>query len=192
MFWIQKLFTKRDRLKTFFPLQTEYPTESVFTIADVEYFRFTEMDNLPPRRALSVLSIYEEFKMHCSVDFLRQHTEKVKEILENPKSVKIIEIHKLNSQLRERLDFIFEPDLVYKLASVLYFDQNESPYTYDWKYNEQKIKFWKETEGVEDFFSREPISKLIPSLKGSQFDFQMYTQVVKQISDLHWESISTT
>jgi cell shape-determining protein MreC len=68
------------------------------------------------------------------------------------KSTDLFELMKLNNQLSERLEFIYDTDLVYKLASVVYFDEKENPEDYDWTYNQKKIDKWKKDKSINDFF----------------------------------------
>ena len=102
---------------------------------------------------------------------------------------KLVNIAQLNIQLEERLTMILDPDIVYKIASVVYFDDSEQPYTYYYKYNQKKIADWK-ADGVDGFFLQLPLDNLIPHLRLSEVDLQAYLKVANQINKQHLETIS--
>jgi len=98
---------------------------------------------------------------------------------------------KLNNQLSERLEFIYDTDLVYKLASVVYFDEKENPEDYDWTYNQKKIDKWKKDKSINDFFLTMPIADLVPFLKDFNMNFDSYSQVQMEQTTQHLAGICT-
>jgi hypothetical protein len=56
--------------------------------------------------------------------------------------------------LAQRLKLPKDTELLYKLASVVYFDKEESPEVYDFEYAKKKIAFWKESASLVIFFCR--------------------------------------
>lgn len=62
--------------------------------------------------------------------------------------------------METRVNLAFEPDTVRRLASVVYFDAAEDLSTFDMKYGEKKVEFWKKNN-VTDFFLTRPISELL-------------------------------
>lgn len=87
----------------------------------------------------------------------------------------------MNTRLNERLYLAFDMDLIYKLASVVFFDGTENPNIYEQKYGMQKIEKWKKFESVQDFFLRQPIKRLVPFLDGHEQHIQTYQEMVEQI-----------
>jgi hypothetical protein len=174
-----------------FMLQNDHIIKEAFTCGGVTYYAFDDIYNQPYERALTALDFYEEFRMRTSFDFLKLHTAAVDDILSNPKTINVGTIHSLNKQLKERLDWIVSPDLLYKLASVVYFDKNESPYVYDHKYGADKIKHWKKHSEMNAFFLQQPIIKLHPFLADCEVDFQSYSILVKKLEATHLENIIT-
>jgi hypothetical protein len=77
--------------------------------------------------------------------------------------IKISKITQYIHFMKERMNWpIPTSDLFYKMASVLAFDQNESPYYYDTKYNDEvKIPHWKK-HGVDTFFLSNALKTLLP------------------------------
>jgi hypothetical protein len=178
----------RDRaIKKHFPDQ-KHVIEFAFDIAGVEYYRFNDVFSLPFERGLMAIAIYEETRMKCSREYLLQHTDAVDKLL-HENSIDVFKINQLNEQMKERLSMSFDVDLLYKLASVVFFDKRENPCLYDADYNLKKIDFWKQHKGVKDFFLQKPVSELIPFLQNSDFDLEIYSDLNTKLNQLHSERL---
>lgn len=159
---------------------------------DRHYFRFDDMLNVPYNRGLQTLVYYKELGMNCDRDFLSAHTLAFDNALSKP-TINIdtlVELKKLNDQLKQRLELPKEPDLMYKLASVVFFDQFENPETYEFKYGENKIKAWKKNTSLTDFFLSKPLQELIPYLKHSGQNLAQFSQMTQRATNEHWDNIS--
>ncbi len=184
---ISSYFQKKP--KDFIPFKdSKYIIKYAFTIGGIDYYCFDDTFNLPYERGLKAISFYEESRMKCSLEYLKLHTEAIDNIL-NSKSIKIYDIKKLNDQLAERLKFVVDIDLLYKLASVIFFDKNEIPTTYEFKYNVEKIEHWKKHKDIGDFFLQMPIVRLIPFLKESNQISQDYAEALRKINRHHLDNI---
>ena len=163
-----------------------------FTFQGTTYYMYENEINIPPERWFWSLYFMKESQMNCDRDFLEWHVKAVKAVFTEKKNINLVDIMKLTNHLDERLKMGFIPDLVYKLASVMWFDKSESLYTYDEDYNRKKIEKWKEA-GL-DFFLQKPISGLIPFEAISPGDLQTYMTTFKQINKIHlttlWEKLS--
>lgn len=188
-----KLLRKIARLlqrKPKFLLKGEHAIKEAFTCGGVTYYCWDDAFNQPYERALKALTFYEEFRMRTTREFLVRHCDSVDAILNNPKKIEVGRLAILNKQLKERLEWIMEPDILYKLASVIFFDKNESPFTYDFKYSARKIEHWKKHTGMNDFFLQMPIVQLIPYLKGSEINFEAYSKLVRDMTQIHLANIT--
>jgi hypothetical protein len=76
---------------------------------------------------------------------------------------------------------ITDADLVYKLASVVFFDKSESPTHYEHGYNQKKIEHWKKNASMYDFFLQMPLQELVPFLKQSGEDTQVYLAKITEM-----------
>lgn len=188
---ISNIFYPKRWFKPRFKLSNDVIIKEAFTCGGVVYSQFDDPFNMPYERALTALSFYEELRMRTTREFLVLHCNAVESILNNPKQIKIGELAILNKQLKERLEWILEPELLYKLASVVFFDNTESPTKYDYKYGQKKIKEWKKHSDVNDFFLQLPILKLVPFLEGCEINFPAYLKVVAGLNQSHLESIIT-
>jgi hypothetical protein len=178
----------RDKaIKRHFPDQ-KYVIDFAFDIAGVDYYRFNDVFSLPFERGLMAIAIYEETRMKCNREYLLLHIDAMDKLL-HEKSIDIFKINQLNEQMKERLNMSFDVDLLYKLASVVFFDKRENPCLYDADYNLKKIDFWKKHKGVKDFFLQKPISELIPFLQSSDFDLETYSELNRELNQIHSERL---
>ena len=127
--------------------------------------------------------------MRCSREYLTEHCNAISEILRDPKKVDIFRINELNEQMKDRLNLAMDVDLLYKLASIVFFDKKENPVLYDAEYNVKKIEFWKKHRGVADFFLQTPVVELIPFIQNSDFDLDNYSALNQKLNEVHLERI---
>lgn len=168
--------------------ESEHPIEFTFEFNGKEYYSYTNTFNIPYQRALVAMSFYEEFNMRITREFLEAWIIACKVEFERP-TIRILEISKLFNMIESRLDWVVEAETVYKIASVVFFTKEESPYKYDPIFNAKKIKEWKKTSGVYDFFLRLPIQELVPFLNQSPEITKSYLQsaIAKTLED--WVTI---
>jgi hypothetical protein len=189
-----------------FLIKPEFKIVHAFTINAVRYFKAEDPFNNPYKRALMAVSYYDEFNRRVSREYLGSHLEGQAVIMKNLRdSFKvssskidlnkifdyISQIEKTNRYLKERMEFIIDDDLLYKLASVIFFDESESPYDYDMDYNRKKIESWKKKVQFEEFISQMPIIELVPYLQGSEIDFQIYLQQVGKLKGLQSQYLTS-
>lgn len=166
-------------------LEGQYKVIEAFKWQGEVYYMFDDQFKLPAGRGLCALTIYEEFNMRATREYLIDHCRAVEKILSDPKKINIQAIAIINKNLQERLDLALFPDHIYKLASVVFFDKSESPYSYDFGYNAKKIEKWKASGGMLDFFLKTPLKDLIPSLKLPERSAEHYFQVAEEVDKLH-------
>ncbi len=63
-----------------------------------------------------------------------------------------------------------------KLATVVYFDEQENPLDYQYPYNKQKLEHWMKHNDVEGFFLNLPEYAFLPSLTEYSKNFPTYLQ----------------
>lgn len=181
MFW-KRLFKKRFRSRL---LDEKYRLVEAFKLGGVTYHMFDQTADVPTGRMLAALAIYTELEMKVDKEYLELHTRAMEKLLSDPKKINVMYIAQLNLNLKERLELMPLPDFVYKLASVIFFDETESPYSYDFVYNKKKIEQWKKSPETLDFFLSRLASELIPSLKPVTANTNTFFQVAEQIAGIH-------
>lgn len=170
--------------KEFFP-DSKHIIIYAFTIGERHYFRFDDPLNMPYDRALKCLVYFKELDMNCDRPFLKAHTEAIDNLFKKS-SVNIddlVTIRNLNNQLKARLELPKEPDLMYKMAAVVFFDQSENPITYEFKYGENKIRAWKRNTTLTDFFLQKPLIELIPYLQNAGENLDMFSRMVERTTE---------
>lgn len=166
----------------------KYRIEYAFTCGGTKYYRFADITNLPYERGLMALQVYNEVEMRCSREFLIQYTDAIDKILRE-QNIDIFKINELNKILRQRLALPTNTDLLYKLASVCFFDKSENPAVYEPAYAEKKIAKWRKDKGVHDFFMQKPLLELMPFLQSVDTDLDTYSAMLQELDKIHYECI---
>lgn len=169
----------------------KYKIVPAFKCGGIQYYMFEDPMNILTGRGLSGLVAYEEMTMRCDVSYLKTHTEAMEKILNSPK-ISLTEITKLNIYLKERVQMLdIIPDQIWKIASVYFFDENESPFMYDQKHAQTKIEHWKKHQDIIDFFYQTPLSTLLPHLKLADENSSMRLEVAQKVSEYHKSHLLT-
>ncbi len=164
-------------LPTKINLNVEHEVEECFASGGVKYFKFVNEFKIPYGRAMAAADIYKELEEMTDSKYHKTSYNLVIEYLRQGKNdLAAIVAH--NSI--ERMDNICNADLMYKLASVLYFDVSENPYTYDPEYAERKIKKWKKDEKIDAFFLKTPLADYLPYFDGSVLNIMDYTEAQRK------------
>ena len=167
------------------------PISEAFVSGGVMYYQFEDIFTMPCQRSFEATTYYEEMKSRISKEYLTEYLEAMTKVLSDPKGINVSKVAILTNHLKERSELIVDSDIVYKLASVMYFDKNENPYAYDMKYNHIKIKKWKEEQDVESFFLQTPIRNFLPFTDILESDLSNYLKVASQVSQEHWSYLSS-
>jgi hypothetical protein len=162
-----------------------------FVHEKTRYLMYENPTDVPTARMLAAQGVYLEMEMRCDKEYLEDHCRAVDKILnENKKGINVTYLAQLNMNLRERINLMPLPDFVFKLASVIFFDESESEISYDWAYNEKKIAKWKQDPQLLDFFLNRLATELIPSLKPAAKSTNMYFQVAEKIDKIHRDKLT--
>lgn len=178
--------------RQFFPNQ-KHIILYAFSIGDRHYFRFDDPLAIPYDRGLKTLVYYRELDMNVDRDTLVAHTQAFDNVLSGQKVTlkEILDLKQLNDQLKAKLQLPKEPELMYKLASVVFFDQHENPNTYEFKYGEAKIRHWKKEASLSDFFLQMPLRQLIPYLDYAGENIEQFSQMTQKAKNQHLAFLSS-
>ena len=128
--------------------------------------------------------------MKMTYEYLQQHVESVNKVLKSQK-IDVYKLHNLNAIMEERLKWFVDVDILYKLASIVFFEKGEDPRTYDFKYNAEKIEFWKQHKSVTDFFLQTPLLELMPFLKELEMNLETYSAITRELNKRHSDLVSS-
>lgn len=153
--------------------------ELCFTDANgpYSYFRMVNEQRIPAMRAFAAKDVFQELEFKVDKRMLSAYFEAVKDAAN---AGKLGHIYLITEEIQERSEYITHIDLLYKVASVLYFDQTENPYTYDPVYGYEKINRWKSDRSINDFFLETPINEYLPFSDLSKIDLAYYTRAQVQ------------
>lgn len=162
-----------------------------FSIGERHYFRFDDLLNIPYDRGLKTLVYYKELEMNCDRDFIVAHTQAFDNVFSGSKMTTkdLVTLVDLNNQLKQRLELPKEPDLMYKMAAVVFFDQNENPNVYEFKYGEKKIRAWKKDTTLTDFFLQKPLLELIPYLQYAGENLEQFSRMTEKVTHQHLDNL---
>ncbi len=172
-------------------LDNTYRIVPAFEWKGTTYYMHEDPLNTATGRGLTAMMFLEELLMRCNVDYLKAHVEASEKIFNDPKKINLPALIKLNSNLKERVNLLVAlPDQVFKMASIVFFTKDESPYRYDPKFNEKKIAAWKKEAGMYDFFCQGHLKTLMPYLTLPESNSERYLNVVEKINKLHLSNLS--
>lgn len=171
-------------------LQTGHTVEIAFYSGGEPYYKLSDLFNTFTERGLDAYQVYEEISMRIAVDDLKLFINKFKELC-NSNPIQILEVSKALNFLEERVNFVIPPrDLIWKMASVAYFDESESPYTYDAMYAQKKIKLWQENKDIADFFLYQQLKALIPLPELSSETYKILQETISKILNHQYGSMN--
>lgn len=166
----------------------KYRIEYAFTSGGTKYYRFADITNLPYERGLMAMHVYSEVDMRCSRNFLIHYSDAIDKLLHSNK-IDIFKINQLNEILKQRLSMTTDTELLYKLASVCFFDKTENPAVYEPEYADKKIAKWKKDNKANDFFLQKPLLELMPFLRNVDTDLDTYSAICQEIDKIHSECL---
>ena len=170
-------------------LQDKQKLVKAFFYQGKTYWMFEDIATIPSIRGLQAMDYYDEFNMRCTKEYLTYWTDAAEKILTDNKKIKLVDLGILVKHLQERLKMIPVSDHIYKIASVVFFDESENPYHYDRDYNKKKMESWKKDPAVLGFFLQTPLSNLIPYLDSQGTSLQTYSGVVKELNTIHFREV---
>jgi len=177
--------------KPYFPTELHHPVVFAFESGGIKYYQFENIFNMAHGRAFKAMDYYNEYTMRCTREHLDYHTRAIDNIL-STKSItvkELLSLQTLNNQLKERLQWIIAPDILWKLGAVVYFDEKENPYDYDFAYGNAKIEKWKKHDDIRSFFLNKPIAPQAIFTDISEQDLENYIQVGEKLNKEHLKTI---
>jgi hypothetical protein len=141
---------------------------------------------LPTGRYQFIDTFLAEVNLRMRASTLVRYLDELEKHLDGGKgTVNLAKAFQTIYAMRSRVNLGFDPELVKRLASVVYFDETEDLSTYDKDYCDKKIAFWEKYECY-DFFLQRPIAELCDlngtSVTALKTYIQVATQVIKDLT----------
>lgn len=173
-----------------FPKDVKYPIKEAFTIEGRTFYQYEDPFNIPYERGLKTITFYEEARMKITYEYMELHAKAIDKILSSQK-IDVFKIKALNDIMKERMKWYCDVDIIYKLASVVFFEKNDNPTTYDFKKGAENIDFWKQHKSVTDFFYQTPLLALLPFLNELELNLETYSEITKALNQAHSDLVSS-
>ncbi len=148
-----------------------------FEINGEQYYEFDSLLDVPPLRYKRADQFYIEVDMRIDRETLIKLVDKAIEHC-NSDNIKIVNVVSLLMDIKDRTEMIIETETLYRLASCVYFTLDEDLSTYDFDYNEKKLKLFKE-QPIGDFFFGKLMKDLIPQSNISQTDLEVFLKITQ-------------
>ena len=120
-------------------LQIEYK----HTVDGIHYYQLLNDYDMPINRFRFVRTYYQQLELKFTSETLKAYMES---IMENAETGKLSKVFEIANEVKYRSEWLFEPESLYKLYSVITFDLQENIDDYDIKYNAPKIESFKKKE----------------------------------------------
>lgn len=136
---------------------------------------------LPTGRYKWIDAILSEVNLRMTVDTLTAYLNELEKQLDGGSGrINLGKAFQIIYAMRTRTNLGFDPQLVKRLASIVYFDETEDLSDYDKAYCDKKIEFW-EKHDCYDFFLTRPIAELCNLNGVSVTGLKTYIQTAEQI-----------
>lgn len=176
-------------------LETNHSILPAFNLNGTQYYHIADKANMPTGRMLDCLEAMQENDMGMDRTTLQGYMVGIENAL-NPlpgERIKTGEAAALVREIKERLTYAFDTDLVLRIASLVFFDETESPYKADVAYCRVKEERFRE-ECREDaqlrfFFQRLGLAEYMPLLAQHGTDLQDYTQMQRMKKEQALDSL---
>lgn len=180
---------QRKKLRSYL-IDNKYKLILAFEHGGKKYFQFESIFDMSTGRGLQAMTIYEEFSMRADRSYLEKHVKAIEILLNDPKGIRVGTIAEIHANLRERIALAPFPDHIYKLASVIFFDETESPFAYDMAYNQKKIAEWRADPEMLPFLVKVPLKVLMPFTDTVSENLKTYFKVSEAVNQHHQDKIS--
>jgi len=149
-----------------------------FESGGMQYYMFADEMRVPAKRAFAALDVYQELQFKTTREHLAAHYAAIKELANKGELGKI---YVLTEEMEQRINYVTHIDILYKLAAVLYFDENENPEDFDMQYAMLKISKWQQDNDIAGFFLKTPIADYLPFSDFSNLNLNTFTQNQRKI-----------
>lgn len=147
-------FRLKPKTHPFKMMKPDHVIEFVFELGGVKYYTLYDAFNAPCMRMQSAIGVVDEWQNRITNEMLKKFISGLKQsLIVKDEEVNLSEAYNLVSMMDERVNWtVPTSDVMIKMASILFFDENESPYEYDEAYClEVKLARWKK-EKIDSFF----------------------------------------
>jgi len=177
--WFKNILKKKtnpNRDSTFDSVYKSGDIMFAFECGGTKYYQYSTETKIPALRAFAAMDVYNEMEQRIESNYLRELFESIMTLCNKGE---IGKIYAITESAALRLDNLTNVDLIYKLGTVLYFDETENPFNYDHSYAFSKRLKWM-SHNLEDFFLKTPLTDYLPSFNQSQINLEEFTNLERK------------
>ncbi len=150
---------KSDKVHNLYHPDYTNKTDFAFEAGGVKYFCFKKDSDMRYGRYVVMQTFLQEYFLRVDLTTLQGDIKRLQkwlnpEVKDGKGQLELGKSLELLSIMEQRAQIAFEPDTVFRLASCLYFDDQELLSEYDNEYNQTKINSWREAESTDFFFHK--------------------------------------
>lgn len=160
------------------PKSGEHPIKYEFSIGEKNYFAFANPQMLYYQRFMAIQDRLLEAENRVSREYLLDMCNIAEGYMNKGEFSAVAALH---FNLKQRLEYLPTAEHLYALCSVWFFDQSESPFTYDSTYAYEKITLWQQHKDVLSFFLQRDMSEFFPFWDGLQENFRIYSMTLAKL-----------
>lgn len=182
---------KNDKVKNIYHPDFAGMIEPAFKVRGQQMYCFKSDSSGRYGRYIVMQAFLQEYYLRVDLNTLKGDIKRMQNWLNPTAKDGRLEIGKCLEQLsimEQRANIAFEPETVYRLASCLYFDDQEILSGYDKAHNEKKIELWKK-HGDTDFFFHKLFQDATGLIATSKEDLKSYLEKAPELTK-GWRTIT--
>lgn len=149
-----------------------------------DYYRFKESHFMPVGRFKFAEAFLYEAELRMDLKTLNGYMDELAKNIDGSKGqINIEKCFQVIWSIRSRCKLAFSPEIIERLASVVYFDDTEDLSDLDHDYAAKKVKFWKEQDCLSFFLTR-PIIDLLNLQGYSETSLQTFIKEIRRAQEL--------
>lgn len=161
--------------------------EYVFTSGGTDFFRFKNEQRIPAVRAFKAQDVYQELEYRVERDYLVALFKAIKVSINKGDLAEIIT---LVNAAEQRIEYISDFTLLYKLAAILYVQADEDPLDFDDETTARKVDLWLKEKDVRAFFLRTPLLEFLPFSNLSPESLSNFIQLQRSANEKQYSALS--
>lgn len=157
-----------------------------FTCGGIHYYELLNFDETYEDRQPWAIQYSNECGMKITADTLIEFMDAILAectVSTKKDSINIGRITELVNGVKYRAEWLFEPDSLYRMASVMFFDLKEDIRHYDVEYNRRKIEDFKKKEQLLKYLLAKVLGDRHPFLNLSARDSQLYLSQLQLVRE---------
>lgn len=179
-----KVFFKKSEPFDIFHPDLADKVEVAFSTRNATYYRFKQDVEMPTGRFKWVNAFLYEVDLRMTVETAKGFLKELDDNLTGKRgNIDLIKCGMIVKKMISRLNMRFDVETVERLASVVYFTDEEILDTYSRRTGEEKIRDWQR-EGCIDFFWMRPVGELLKLQDTSMDSLQEYIKWQRETAAL--------